>query len=98
MPTMPNVVGLSCQQATTALIQAGVTPDNGSVSGNYTNLGYFDTWPVSIIWAKSTQKAGTVTAQSPASGNTVAFGVSVTLTASSYPVSVSSMFSAGGSS
>jgi len=95
---MPNVVGTNWQQATSALIQAGVVPDNGSLPSNgYTQLGYFDKWPVSLTWVKnSAVKPGQVTAQSPAAASVVTLGVAVSLTVASYPFSVSNMFSAGG--
>ena len=93
---MPNVVGLGWQQATAALIQAGVTPNDGCVPGNYTSLGYFDTWPVTLTWVKSTSKPGIVTAQSPAFNSNVAFNAAVALTVSNFPASVSDRYSAGG--
>lgn len=97
MPTMPNVVGTNWQQATSSLIQAGVVPDNGSLpSGSYVQLGYFDRWPVTVTWIKSAARGGQVTAQTPAAAATVALGDPVTLTVSSMPFSVASMFSAGG--
>ena len=95
---MPNVVGVNWQQATAALIVAGVVPDNGSLpSGTYTQLGYFAHWPVTITWANSaTAKPGVVTAQSPASSASVALNDPVSLTVASMPFSVSDKFSAGG--
>lgn len=97
MATMPNVVGTNAYMAVTTLIQAGIVPDNGQLPGNYTSVGYFDVWPVTINWVKSTSPPGVVTAQSPASGTpNVAFNASVNLTVSNYPVSVASLFNAGG--
>ena len=98
MPIMPNVVGTNVQQATATLIQAGIVPDNGSLPTNgYTQLGYFDRWPVSVTWVKSIAvKPGQVIAQTPTAASVVAFGAAVLLTVSSYPFSVSNMFSAGG--
>ena len=98
MATMPNVVGTNWQQATAAMIQAGVVPDNGSLpSGTYEQLGYFDKWPVSLTWIKnSALKPGQVTAQSPTSASIVTLGDPVSLTVVSYPFSVANMFSAGG--
>jgi beta-lactam-binding protein with PASTA domain len=97
MPTMPNIVGQPWQEATASLISAGITPGNGTVAGAVP-LGYFQQWPVNITWIpRGTKVAGTVTAQSPASGTTgVAFGATVTLTVANYPVSVSAEFSGGG--
>jgi hypothetical protein len=98
MPTMPNCVGLGWQQATAALIQAGVTPDNGLLpAGNFVALGYFDTWPVVITWQKTTAaKPGIVTAQLPAAAATVAFRAAVNLTVSAPPMPVADRYSAGG--
>jgi len=98
MATMPNVVGMSWEQATVALIQAGVVPNNGQLPGSaYPTLGYFDIWPIALAWVKSsTAKPGTVTAQLPASSTTVPFDSSVTLTVSNYPMAVADQFSAGG--
>jgi len=98
MPTMPNVVGSNWQQATAALIQAGVVPDNGSLpSGTYKQLGYFDKWPVTLTWAKSAiAKPGIVTAQSPASSASVALNDPIALTVASPPMSVCDRYSAGG--
>ena len=98
MPTMPNVVGQPWQEATGTLISAGITPNNGTVPGA-TPLGYFQQWPVNLVWTKRTSanQAGTVTAQSPASGTTgVAFGATVTLTVANYPMAVANEFSGGG--
>ena len=97
MPTMPDLVGLGWQEATAALILAGVTPDNGLIPGStYTNLGYFDNWPVAITWFKSASKPGIVTAQTPASAATVAFNAAVSLTVSNYPMPIADRYSAGG--
>ena len=97
MPTMPTVTGVSWQQATATLIQAGIVPDNGSVPGQFTNLGYLDTWSVAISWVKTSAAApGIVTAQSPAPGGNVAFDAAINLTVSSHPIAVADMFSAGG--
>ena len=98
MPTMPNVVGMGISQATTTLIQAGITPDNGLLpSAGFVNIGYFDKWPIALNWIKSTAPSGQVTAQSPAAGTTnVAFNATVTLTVSNFPMAVSNLYSAGG--
>jgi beta-lactam-binding protein with PASTA domain len=77
---MPNVVGLDLPAAQQSLVSAGVR----SVT-----LGYFQTDPVSVAWAKSTAAPGFVTAQAPNSGATVALDSAVTLTVSAFPVSVS---------
>ena len=83
--------------ATSTLIQAGITPDNGLVSGNFTTVGYFDKWPITLSWVKSNAVPGTVTVQSPAAGTpNVAYNAAVNLTVSNYPVSVASQYSAGG--
>ena len=98
MPTMPNVVGLNITEATANLILAGITPDNGLVSGNYVTIGYFSQWPITITWIKAPGiKPAQVTAQSPASGTTnVAFNAAINLTVSNFPMAVSSQYSAGG--
>lgn len=80
MPTMPNVVGLQSAAATTALQTAGVLVP--------ASIGYFGTWPISILWTRSVLKPTTVIVQSPASGNTVAANASVTLTCAEFPFSV----------
>ena len=98
MPTMPNVVGVNWQQATAYLIQAGVTPNNGTLPGStYTNVGYFDVWPVAIKWAAKTGlPPGVVTGQYPAAATVLAFNTPVTLTVANYPFGVADLFSAGG--
>jgi len=96
---MPNVVGLNVTQATAVLIQSGIVPNDGLVSGSSTpNVGYFATWPVTINWVKNAAvKSGLVITQSPSSGTTnVALNAAVTLTASNYPMGVSSQYTAGG--
>ena len=98
MPTMPNVVGLGLSQATTSLIQAGVTPDNAllPITG-YTALGYFDKWTVTLSWVKAQGvQPGNITAQFPASGATVNFRDPVTLTVSNFPMAVADRYSGGG--
>lgn len=81
MPVMPNVVGLLSAPAQTALQAAGVLVP--------ASIGYFGTYPVSIVWQRSALKPTVVIAQSPASGNTVAANASVTLTCAEFPMSVS---------
>lgn len=98
MPTMPQCVGLGWQQATTVLIQAGVTPNDGLVPGSsYVNVGYFDNWPVAITWLKTTAaKPGVVTAQTPAFNSAVAFNAAVNLTVSAFPMAGADRYTAGG--
>lgn len=80
MPTMPNCVGMHYEAALAAMVSAGV---------RVLPLGYFQTDPVSIAWAAGTSKSPNfVTAQSPASGATVAANSPVTLTAAEPPVGV----------
>jgi beta-lactam-binding protein with PASTA domain len=86
MPTMPNVVGLEYQAALTSMVSAGV---------RVIPLGYFQADPVSIKWVASSAKPGFVTAQSPASGATVAANSAVTLNVSEYPVSVANFGGVG---
>jgi|GEM_PF-4873066 len=106
MATMPNVVGLGWQQATVYLIQAGVVPDNGLLpTGSYVTLGYFDAWPIKIIWTMG-GVAGVVTAQNPAPGASILApaGVNVsakyvppiTLTVNQFPMGLADRYSAGG--
>lgn len=77
MPTMPNVVGLEIADALTSMTKAGARAA----------LGYFQTDPVTIRWAVG-GKPGFVTAQTPASGATVAVNAPTTLTAGVFPTSV----------
>lgn len=80
MPTMPNCVGLKYEAALASMVAAGV---------RVLPLGYFQTDPVSLKWvAGSTAKPGFVTAQSPASGATVAANSNVSLTVAELPVGV----------
>lgn len=79
MPTMPNVVGVEYQAALTAMQVAGV---------RVLPLGYFQADPVTLTWTKSAVKPLFVTAQTPASGNTVAANSPVNLTVSIPPMSV----------
>lgn len=95
---MPNVVGLNWQQATAYLIQAGITPNNGLLPGSrYTNVGYFDAWPVAIKWrTKTGMPPGTTTDQYPSVGTVVPFNTPVTLIVANFPLGVADLFSAGG--
>ena len=98
MHSMPNVVGVNWQQATAYLIQAGVTPNNATIPGfAYTNIGYFDTWPVYLNWVRASgYPPGIVISQSPSYGTIVPFDSAVTLTVANFPVGVSDLYSAGG--
>lgn len=80
MPTMPNVVGLGYPAAQLSLQQAGV----------FVPVPVFAFQPAQITtsFVRSAQVGGTVTAQSPASGNTVAAGAPLTLTLAEFPVGV----------
>lgn len=80
MPTMPNLVGLGIPAAQAALQSAGVLVP--------ASIGYFDTWPISVRWSPSANTPGTVTAQSPSNGATVAANAAVALTASEYRLGV----------
>lgn len=80
MPTMPNLVGLEVSATQAALQTAGVL--------NLNAIGYFGTWPITVTWQSSAATKGTVTAQSPASGATVAVNPTIALTASDFPLAV----------
>ena len=104
MATMPDLTGLSVSQATTSLILAGAVPDNGLLpTANLANMGYFDNWPISVVWV-SGFPPGKVASQVPAPGATVPNAGSsmpfqtatVILTVGNYPMSVSDRYSAGG--
>jgi beta-lactam-binding protein with PASTA domain len=72
MPTMPNVVGQHYEAALASMVSAGV---------RVLPLGYFQTDPVSIVWAAGANP-NFVTAQNPSSGATAAANSTVTLTVS----------------
>lgn len=80
MPTMPNVVGLGYPAAQLSLQQAGI----------FLPLPVFAFQPsqITTTFVRSAQVGGTVTAQLPASGNTVAAGAALTLTLAEFPVGV----------
>lgn len=78
MPTMPNLVGLELSSTQATLQTAGVLVLN--------SIGYFGTWPITVKWIASAALKGTVTAQSPASGATVAVNPPITLTVSDFPL------------
>lgn len=79
MPTMPNVIGLEYEAALASMVTAGV---------RVLPLGYFQTDPVILIWAKSSVSPNVVTAQAPWYGATLAANSAVTLTVSSPPMAV----------
>ncbi len=98
MSTMPNVVGLNISEATVALIQAGIVPDNGLLpSGNFNILGYFAQWPITLTWFKKPGTVpGIVTAQQPLAGSIgVALGDSIAFEVADFPFSVADRWSAG---
>ena len=97
-PIMPNVIGVDWQQATAALIQAGVVPNNGTLPGStYVNLGYFDVWPVDLNWVAGTGvRPGFVVNQSPSNGSAVDPNSTVLLTVANFPFGVADLYSAGG--
>lgn len=80
MASMPNVLGEEYVLALNNLQTAGVV--------NPSSIGYFGTYPVTIDWIKSTKTPGSVTAQSPVSGTTVAVNSAVILTVSQFPVGI----------
>lgn len=107
MATMPNLVGLNYRAATVALIEADIIPNDGSVptvDNPPPMVGYFSPWPVAIKWQYGAPE-GTVTAQSPAAGQSVtvtnttpvneAYTPPITLTVNAPRMAVSGQFSAG---
>lgn len=107
MPTMPNLVGLNWRAATVALIEADIIPNDGSVPtllNPPSTVGYFSPWPVAINWQRGSPE-GVVTAQSPASGQSVtvtsttplneSYTPPITLTVNAPTMGVSSQFTAG---
>lgn len=80
MATMPNVVGDEYQEATDKLIAAGVADPN--------RWSIFAVTTINIDWKPSTETPGTVLAQEPASGTTVAVNSPVTLTVADFTVGV----------
>jgi beta-lactam-binding protein with PASTA domain len=79
-PTMPFLVGLELYEAIEVLQAVGIYVPS--------KIGYFGTFPISVIWQKSTQFPGTVLAQSIPFGQTVTVNFPITLTVSEYPVAV----------
>lgn len=73
MPTMPNVVGMTLEDAQDSLKSSGVLVTS--------SIGYFGTWPITVNWT-ATSPFDVVTGQSPASTTTVSANSSVTLTVS----------------
>ena len=107
MPTMPNLVGLNWRAAITTLIEADIIPNDGSVptvDNPPPTVGYFSPWPVAINWRRG-MPVDQVTAQSPASGQSVTVPITygpgesytppITLTVNAPKVAVSSQFTAG---
>lgn len=78
MPTMPNLIGTQLSGTQAALQAASVL--------NLNSIGYFGTWPITVKWQPSASSKGAVTAQSPASGATVAVNPSINLTVSEFPL------------
>lgn len=78
MPTMPNLVGLQLSTVQLTLQNAGVLDPN--------SIGYFGTWPITVTYRASPSIKGTVTAQSPGSGASVAINPSIALTVSDLPI------------
>jgi len=77
---MPNVVGLEYPAAALALQNAGIFVP--------ASLGYFSTFPISILWKRSALVPSTVLAQAPTPGNYVAPNGPVLLTCAEFPVGV----------
>jgi beta-lactam-binding protein with PASTA domain len=79
---MPNVVGLEYAEAVLVLQQTGILVPS--------QLGYFSTYPISIIWQQSSEPPGTVLAQSIPVSQPTTVNVPIVLTVSEFPVSVAS--------
>ncbi len=105
--TMPNLVGMHYRAAITTLILASLIPNDGSVptvDSPPATVGYFDPWPVGIDWQPGSPE-GVVTAQSPASGDSVtvtnawgpgeSYTPPIVLTVNAPRVAVSGQFTAG---
>ena len=80
MPTMPNVVGIDYYAALLVLEQAGVL--------NPAAIGYFTTFPVSILWQTSPAKPSFVIGQSVAANTPVAVNSNLVLTVAAFPMGV----------
>ena len=107
MPTMPNIVGLTVQQATATLILDGIIPNEGVITANENppaTVGIFDPWPVKIVRMPGSP-VGIVTTQVPSAGSPVTvnnqlgpgstYTPPITLTVNSPPFGVSDQFTAG---
>jgi len=77
---MPQLIGDELYDAIEALQAAGVYVP--------ANIGYFGTFPISVIWQKFAKPGGTVLTQVPTSGAQIAANAAVVLTVSAYPLSV----------
>ena len=77
---MPNVVGQFYDDAILILEEAGVIDTK--------KLGYFSTWPVTIVWLPSSLPPATVLAQEPSWGSTFTVNQDVTLSVSRFPMAV----------
>lgn len=104
---MPNLVGLHYRAAISALIEADIIPNDGSVP--YTEnpppmVGYFSPWPVAIDWQRG-DPVNSVTAQAPGAGQPVTIPPSwgpgesytppIVLTVNAPRMAVSGQFTAG---
>lgn len=107
MATMPNLIGLNYRAAIVTLIQMNIIPNDGSVptvNNPPATVGYFDPWPVGINWQRGSP-VDQVTAQSPASGQSVTvtnqYGTNesyippIILTVNAPEMAVSGKFTAG---
>jgi beta-lactam-binding protein with PASTA domain len=77
---MPYVVGLEIYEVILILQQVGIFVP--------ASLGYFGTFPITIIWKRSSQLPGTVLAQLPQPGTFVPANGPVTLTVAEFPIGV----------
>ena len=85
---MPNLVGLPLQEALWVLQQTGFLVPAA--------IGYFGTYPVTVVWKAADTNHGIVTAQSLPAGLPAGINQPITLTVNDYPTGVA--FPAGGGS
>jgi beta-lactam-binding protein with PASTA domain len=77
---MPNLVGLPLWDAIGLLQQNGILVP--------ASIGYFGTYPISVIWVPASVNRGIVIAQSIAVGVNVPPNSPVVLTVNDYPIAV----------
>jgi beta-lactam-binding protein with PASTA domain len=77
---LPNLVGLELYDGIEVLQAAGVYVP--------AKIGYFGTFPISVIWQQSNIEPGTILLQMPIAGTGAVINELITLNVSAYPVSV----------